>query len=161
MAFALLPVLLIAGLGISFFSYRYFDRERKKSLAQPPLAAAVLKFEQITNSGNVVSATISRMGSRSHTLWKTVDSRASGLSSLLRRWRCKLFPQPIPFIVRYPFHMAATTFISLGMPEAQSDDLYRIPALGGPSTKSIPSVHAGRSRFPQMTAMLLFARRLH
>src|SRR4030095_3325997 len=61
-AFALLFVLLIAGLGIWFFSHRYLARERKTSLAQPPLAPAALKFDQITNSGNVVSAAISPDG---------------------------------------------------------------------------------------------------
>src|SRR6266705_1463425 len=61
LVFALVPVLLIVGLAIWYLSRGNSGREHK-TLARMPLTAAALKFEQITNSGNVVSAAISPDG---------------------------------------------------------------------------------------------------
>jgi Tol biopolymer transport system component/DNA-binding winged helix-turn-helix (wHTH) protein len=140
-AFALLFVLLIAGLGISFFSYRYFDRERKKSLAQPPLAAAVLKFEQITNSGNVVSATISPDGKQVAYALENSGQQSLWLKQLATSVEVQIIPPAYSVYRQISFSHGGDYIYFVRHAEAQSDDLYRIPALGGPSTKSIPSVH--------------------
>ena len=141
LAFALLFVLLIAGLGIWFFSHRYFDRERKRSLAQPPLAPAALKFEQITNSGNVVSAAISPDGKLVAYALENSGQQSLWLKQLATSMDVQIIPPAYSVYRQISFSHGGDYIYFVRHAEAQADDLYRIPALGGPSTKSIPSVH--------------------
>lgn len=141
LAFALLFVLLIAGLGIWYFSHRYFDRERKGSLSQPPLAPSALRFEQITNSGNVVSAAISPDGKQVAYALENSGRQSLWLKQLATSVEVQIIPPAYSVYRQISFSHGGDYIYFVRHAEAQADDLYRIPALGGPSTKSIPSVH--------------------
>src|SRR6266536_588537 len=140
LAFALLFVLLIAGLGIWFFGHRYFDRERKRSLAQPPLAATALKFEQITNSGNVVSAAISPDGKQVAYALENSGQESLWLKQLATSVDVQIIPPAYSVYRQISFSHGGEYIYFVRHAEAQTDDIYRIPALGGPSTKLIPKV---------------------
>jgi Tol biopolymer transport system component len=144
-AFALLFVLLIAGLGIWFFSHRYLARERKTSLAQPPLAPAALKFDQITNSGNVVSAAISPDGKQVAYALENSGQQSLWLKQLATSLEVQIIPPAYSVYRQISFSHGGDYIYFVRHAEAQADDLYRIPALGGPSTKSIPSLHGAFS----------------
>ena len=158
MAFALLFVLLIAGLGIWFFSYRYFDRERKRSLLQPPLAPASLKFEQITNSGNVVSAAISPDGKQVAYALENSGQQSLWLKQLATSVDVQIIPPAYSVYRQISFSHGGEYIYFVRHAEAQADDLWRIPALGGPSTKLIPNV-AGPFSLSSYDSQVAFSRR--
>lgn len=138
-AFAL-ALLLIGGLGSWFLGHRYFDRERKRSLAQPPLAAAALKFEQITNSGNVVSAAISPDGKQVTYALENSGQQSLWLKQLAASVDVQIIPPAYSVYRQISFSHGGEYIYFVRHAEAQADDLYRIPALAGPSTKLIPNV---------------------
>ena len=150
-AFALVFVLLIAGLGIWYFSHRYFDRERKRSLAQPPLAVAALKFEQITNSGNVVSAAISPDGKQVAYVLENSGQQSLWLKQLATSVDVQIIPPAYSVYHQICFSHGGEYIYFTRHAEVDTDDLHRIPALGGPLTKLIANVPASFSLSPDDT----------
>ncbi len=138
-AFALV-LLLIVGLAIWYFSHRYFDRERKRSFAQMPLAPAALKFEQITNSGNVVSAAISPDGKQVAYALENSGQQSLWLKQLATSVDVQIIPSAYSVYRQISFSHGGEYIYFVRHAEAQADDLYRIPAFGGPSTKLIPNL---------------------
>ncbi len=140
LAFALIFLLLIVGVPIWYFSHRYFDHEQKGSLAQMPLAPAALKFEQITNSGNIVSAAISPDGKQVVYVLENSGQQSLWLKQLATSVDVQIIPPAYSVYHQICFSHGGEYIYFTRHAEVDPDDLYRIPAFGGPSTKLIPSV---------------------
>ncbi len=139
LVFALVPVLLIVGLAIWYLSRGNSGREHK-TLARMPLTAAALKFEQITNSGNVVSAAISPDGKQVAFVLENSGQQSLWLKQLATSVDVQIIPPAYSVYQTISFSHDGEYIYFVRHAEAQADDIYRIPALGGPSTKLIPNI---------------------
>jgi len=105
-----------------------------------PLTAAALKFEQITNSGNVVSAAISPDGKQVAFVLENSGQQSLWLKQLATSVDVQIIPPLYSVYQTISFSHDGEYIYFVRHAEAQADDIYRIPALGGPSTKLIPNI---------------------
>jgi Tol biopolymer transport system component/DNA-binding winged helix-turn-helix (wHTH) protein len=140
LAFASVLVLLIMGLAIWYLNHSNFGREQKGAHAQMPLKAVALKFEQITNSGNVVSAAISPDGKQVAFALENSGQQSLWLKQLATSVDVQIIPPAYSVYQTISFSHDGEYIYFVRHVEAQADDIYRIPALGGPSTKLIPNI---------------------
>jgi len=139
LAFASVLGLLMIGLAIWYLSRSNSGREHK-TLARMPLTAAALKFEQITNSGNVVSAAISPDGKQVAFVLENSGQQSLWLKQLATSVDVQIIPPLYSVYQTISFSHDGEYIYFVRHAEAQADDIYRIPALGGPSTKLIPNI---------------------
>src|SRR6266567_9484118 len=143
LAFASVLGLLMFGLAIWYLNHSNFGRGQKRAIAQKPLALAGLKFEQVTNSGNVVSAAISPDGKQVAYALENGGLQSLWLKQLATSVDVQITPPAYTVYQQISFSHGGDYIYFVGHVEGQPDDIYRIPALGGPSTKLIPNI--GRS----------------
>ena len=134
----LLILFLIAGLSVWYLSYRYAGDEPKRTLV--PFTPSALKTEQITNSGNVVSAAISPDGKQVAFVLENSGQQSLWLRQLATAVDVQIISPGYVVYRRMCFSHGGDYIYFVRHDEGQVDDLFRIPAIGGPSTKVIPNV---------------------
>src|SRR5947207_9530194 len=140
LAFASVLGLLMIGLAIWYLNHSNFGRGQKRAIAQKPLALAGLKFEQVTNSGNVVSAAISPDGKQVAYALENGGQQSLWLKQLATSMEVQIITPAYSVYRDISFSHGGDYIYFVRHAEAQADDLYRIPALGGPSAKLIPNI---------------------
>src|SRR5262249_5872011 len=133
-----LILFLIAGLSVWYLSYRYAGDEPKRTLV--PFTPSALKTEQITNSGNVVSAAISPDGKQVAFVLENSGQQSLWLRQLATAVDVQIISPGYVVYRRMCFSHGGDYIYFVRHDEGQVDDLFRIPAIGGSSAKVNPQV---------------------
>ena len=158
LAVALVFLLPMPGLAIWYFSQRYFGHQQKRSLSQRPLAPGDLKFEQVTNYGNVICAAISPDGKQVAYVLENSGQQSLWLKHLAASVNLQIVTPAYSVYHQLSFSRDGEYIYFVRHAEGQADNLYRIPVLGGPSTKLIPNVE-GQFSLSSDETQIAFSRR--